>query len=512
MSNTIPSSSKKSRKINFGAITVGIIVVAVLGIGGYFLFRPKTVVYQFATVEQGSIAETVSVTGNTAPVSSVSLGFGNSGVVAQVYSSVGENVIQGQVLAELNKSDLQAQIKQAKINIDIQQANYEKIANGATATDINVAKAQVQTAQVALDQIKNQQDTLVKNAKKNLLNSGFVVATEDRASNQIPPEISGTYLKDGEGQIIIKEYPSEGGISFSTTGLVSAIGMVNTEIPQPLGDTGLYIKYSNTNNQTEWIINIPDKQSAQYLQNFNAYQIALSNETQLITNAEAVLNQANASLNALVTTARPEDVSQAKAQVENARAGVQSLEAKLQNSQIVAPISGVITQFDAKVGQFATPGTALIFIISGNSFEIDALISETDVGKVAVGNKVSMTLDAFPNETFTGEVFYIDPAQTANEGVVGYKIKVAFDKVDSRMKSGLTANLNIETRHKDDVFILPQYAILQNDKGTFVEVIQNNTIKDLPVILGLQDRNGNVEIVSGVTKGEQVINIGLKQK
>ena len=504
------SSSKKSRKINFGAITSGIIAVAVLGIGGYLLFRPKTVVYQFATVETGSVSETVSVTGNTTPISSVSLGFGNGGVIAQVYSSVGENVAKGQVLAELNKSDLQAQIKQARVNVDIQQANYEKLANGATAANIDVAKAQVQTAQVALDQIKSQQDTLVKNAKKNLLNSGFVVATDDKTSNQIPPVISGTYLKDDEGQIIIEEYPSQGGVSFSATGLVSAIGTVNTEIPQPIGDTGLYIKYSSTDNRTKWIINIPDKQSAQYLQNFNAYQIALSNEIQITANAEATLNQAQASLNALVTAARPEDIAQAKAQVENARAGVQSLEAKLQNSQIVAPIDGVITQFDAKVGQFAAPGTALVSIISGNSFEIDALISETDVGKVAVGNKVNMTLDAFPNETFAGAVFYIDPAQTASEGVVGYKIKIAFDKADARMKSGLTANLNIETRHKEDVLILPQYAILQNDKGTFVEVLQNKVVKDLPVVLGLQDRNGNVEIVSGIAKGERVINIGLR--
>jgi HlyD family secretion protein len=286
--------------------------------------------------------------------------------------------------------------------------------------------------------------------------------------------------------------------------------MVNTEIPQPIGNTGLYIKYSSTDNQTKWIVNIPDKQSALYLQNFNAYQAALSNKIQTITNAQAAFDQANASLNALIAVARPENVSQAKAQVENARAGVQSIEAKLQNSLIVAPISGVITQFDAKVGQFATPGVALISIISDGSFEVDALVSETDVGKVVSGNKVVMTLDAFPNETFTGEVFYIDPAQTASEGVVGYKIKIAFDKADQRMKSGLTSNLNIETRHKDNILILPQYAILQNDQGTFVEVLQNKTVKDIPITLGIQDRNGNVEIISGVKNGEQVINIGLK--
>ncbi len=121
-----------------------------------------------------------------------------------------------------------------------------------------------------------------------------------------------------------------------------------------------------------------------------------------------------------------------------------------------------------------------------------------------------MTLDAFPGETFTGSVSYIDPAQTNNEGVVGYKVKITFDTVDKRLKSGLTVNINIETRNKDNVLVLPQYAILQNDDGTFVQVLEDKAVKNIPVTLGIQDQSGNVEIVSGVTEGEQVLNIGLK--
>ena len=149
---------------------------------------------------------------------------------------------------------------------------------------------------------------------------------------------------------------------------------------------------------------------------------------------------------------------------------------------------------------------------SGTLDIVMARLADFTEAQVALKNKITMTFDAFTNETFTGSVFYIDPAQTTTGGVVGYKIKVALDKKDSRMKSGLTANMNIETRHKDNVLILPQYAILQNDKGTFVEILQNSKVKDLPVTLGLQDQKGNVEIISGVTLGEAVLNIGLKSK
>jgi hypothetical protein len=60
------------------------------------------------------------------------------------------------------------------------------------------------------------------------------------------------------------------------------------------------------------------------------------------------------------------------------------------------------------------------------------------------------------------------------------------------------------------VLILPQYAILQNDTGTFVKTLVGTVATTSPVALGLQDQKGNVEILSGVTEGEQVINIGLK--
>jgi HlyD family secretion protein len=121
-----------------------------------------------------------------------------------------------------------------------------------------------------------------------------------------------------------------------------------------------------------------------------------------------------------------------------------------------------------------------------------------------------MTLDAFPNETFSGSVFYIAPAETNTQGVITYQVKISFDKPDPRLKSGLTANIDIQTKHKDNILILPQYAILQNDSGNFVETLENNVVKQNPVVLGITDQKGSVEIISGAVKGEQVLNIGLK--
>ena len=148
-------------------------------------------------------------------------------------------------------------------------------------------------------------------------------------------------------------------------------------------------------------------------------------------------------------------------------------------------MSGVLTQQDAKIGQLASPGTPLVSIMGNGGFEVDAGVSDTDVGKLAVGDKVSMTLDAFPNETFAGSVFYIAPAETNTQGVITYLIKISFDTPDPRLKSGLTANVDIQAKQDDNVLILPQYAILQNDSGTFVETLVGKTATTTPVTLGI---------------------------
>ena len=200
----------------------------------------------------------------------------------------------------------------------------------------------------------------------------------------------------------------------------------------------------------------------------------------------------------------------ADAKIAQAQASVDSVTAKIKDAQIIAPISGTVTQFDAKVGQLASPNMSLVSIMSKDGYEVDAGVAETDIGKIVLGDTATMTLDAFPNETFAGVVFYVAPAETNREGVITYLVKISFDKIDARLKSGLTANVAIETKHKDGVLILPQYAILQNDQGTFVETLENNKVKQNSVTLGITDQKGNVEVVSGVTEGEQVLNIGLK--
>ena len=498
----------KKRPYIFGAIAVVILI------GGYFLFFHHTTTYQFITVKSGFIDESVSITGNTTPNQSVSLSFGSGGTISHIYSLLGKQVSSGEVLAELNTSDLTAQLHQAQASYSVAQTSYDKLVNGASTTDIEVAKVALSNAKNTYDNTVAQQKVLVANALSAMLNSGLVaVPATSGASNVGLPIISGTYTGTLEGEYEISVYSGGSGAYFSVSGLETGGGVVST-VAVPLGTEGLFIQFPSNNilldTNTKWTVSVPNTQSLTYLTYYNAYQSALQTQSQAVATAGGAVDTAQANLDQREAGARPEDLSIAKAQVDEARATVESITAKLENAEIVAPISGVVTQFDVKIGQIASPSIPLVSIMSNGGYEVDSGVSETDVGKILVKDKVSMTLDAFPNETFTGSVFYIAPAETNTGGVISYQVKVAFDKLDSRLKSGLTANIDIQTKHKDGVLILPQYAILQNDQGTYVETVNNNKVTQNPVVLGILDQKGNVEIISGVTEGEQVLNIGLK--
>jgi HlyD family secretion protein len=501
----------------------GIAVVVV--IGGFALLNHKTQKYQLITVTQGPITETVSVTGNTTPTQSVSLGFQNSGTVAHVYYQLGDKVSAGSVIAQLNVAQLSAALQQAQANVDAQQAQLAGLKAGAQPQDIAASQAALAQAQQNLanlyagisdaatsgyakanDAVRTQLSTLFSNAETNQPQLTFQTTNGQAANDAASARVAASTELNAWQQELLAISPSS-----SPTVLAATLknDVAHLAVIQNL--------LSKVSTALDGEINLSASQLATDKANVsagltetNAAVSSLNTISQNIASQQSTVAQAQAQLALKQAGSTPEAIAAQQAQVEQAQAGVASALANLQGSEIIAPISGTVIQQDAKIGQLASPGTPLVSVIGNGGFEVDAGVSETDVGKLAVGDKVTMTLDAFPNETFVGTVFYIAPAQTDTQGVISYLIKISFDTPDARLKSGLTANIDIQTKVEQNALILPQYAILQNDNGTFVETLIGGVSTTTPVVLGIQDQSGNVEILSGVTVGEQVVNIGLK--
>jgi HlyD family secretion protein len=214
-----------------------------------------------------------------------------------------------------------------------------------------------------------------------------------------------------------------------------------------------------------------------------------------------------AQLNKITAGPNQHDVSLLTAQIEQAQAALDSVNKTIEDSKIKAPIDGVITKVDNEVGEQTTMGKAVISMLGDSNFEIEVLIPESDIQKVALSDKVMTTFDAFgEDEKFYGQVYFIEPAETTVQDVIYYRVKINFDPRGKEIKSGMTANVTITTAEKNNVLTIPTRAIVdKNGNGKFVKVLINNEAVEKKVEIGLTGDEGMSEVLSGLNEGEAVI-------
>ena len=164
------------------------------------------------------------------------------------------------------------------------------------------------------------------------------------------------------------------------------------------------------------------------------------------------------------------DHDTAVAQLHQADAQVQSSEAILQNTRvqlsyctIYAPVDGVVISRNVDVGQTvaASFNTPTLFLIANDlgKMEIDALVSEADIGGLVTNQNVTFIVDAYPNRTFRGKVGQIRYGPVTNQNVVCYDAVIEVNNADLKLLPGMTANVSIITAEREDALTIPNAAL-----------------------------------------------------
>ncbi|MFZ5597930.1 MAG: HlyD family secretion protein [Bacillota bacterium] len=180
--------------------------------------------------------------------------------------------------------------------------------------------------------------------------------------------------------------------------------------------------------------------------------------------AEVKLRQAQAQLDALKAGSRPEDILAAEAQVEAARAQVEAAGNNLDSARLVSPADGVIGLVSAVVGQRTNGGNSnnsadgFITLIS-TGLKVEAMVNEADVGKAAVGQKATFTVNSYPGREFLGTVESISPKAETVSNVQLYRVVIALDKQEPDLKVGMPANVNIIINQRENVVTVPKTAV-----------------------------------------------------
>jgi len=236
-------------------------------------------------------------------------------------------------------------------------------------------------------------------------------------------------------------------------------------------------------------------------------EIADSNTLAMVALKQATADSADAMLSLKKSPARMVDLAPLSAQISQADIALRLAQNQLNDSKLYAPIKGVVTFIHGKVGEnIALTETSLKPFVSlqADNLIVEANVPETDVVKLEPGDQVEMTIDAFDfTEKLYGDVIYIDRAETIIQGVVYYEIKTAFDIDDERLKSGMTANLEIVTDKKEDVLIIPSRAVKFEDSLRYVEVL-NGGPKKIQIETGLES-DQFTEVTSGLKQGDKII-------
>jgi HlyD family secretion protein len=185
------------------------------------------------------------------------------------------------------------------------------------------------------------------------------------------------------------------------------------------------------------------------------------------------------------------DHDTAKAQMLQAQAQVQSDEATLRNAKvqlsyctIYAPVDGVVISRNVDVGQTvaASFNTPTLFVIANDltKMQIDALVSEADIGGVAVNQNVNFTVDAYPYRTFHGNVSQIRYGAITNQNVINYDCVIGVSNDDQKLLPGMTANVSIITAQRKDVLKIPNAALrFRPPEAIAAEVKTNLTFQNL---------------------------------
>ena len=157
------------------------------------------------------------------------------------------------------------------------------------------------------------------------------------------------------------------------------------------------------------------------------------------------------------------DLHQADAQVMLREAALEKAKVDLNRCTIYAPTNGIVISRNVDVGQTvaASLSAPTLFVIANDlsKMQIDALVSEADIGGVDVDQPVTFTVDAFPTRNFSGKVWQIRNAPSTNQNVVSYDTVITVDNADLKLKPGMTANASIIVAEHEDVFKIPNAAL-----------------------------------------------------
>lgn len=217
------------------------------------------------------------------------------------------------------------------------------------------------------------------------------------------------------------------------------------------------------------------------------------------TAAKADADQASERLQALLAKK-----NQIIARIDQAKADTANAEAFLSHTRILSPIDGIVTTKPADLGQMAAPGTHLLSVEDESHYRLEALVEESRISRIHLGDTVSVSIDALGQKPMAGQVSEIVPALDPASRSTIIKIDLRAPDSSTLFRSGLFGKARFNTGAKQ-VLTVPVQSVLERGQLTFVYVVDPAKIAHMRLIQTGKRYGDRVEILSGLSERDQVV-------
>jgi HlyD family secretion protein len=441
-----------SRRIWIGLI---IVLALIVGVFGYTRLRTSSAPPEEETSPVEQVESVIWASGKILPARRSALSFSIGGRVAEVAVEEGDEVKAAQVLVRLDSTTLERAVDQAEAALAVAQAQAAQVKAGARPEEIaaareavaaakaqlaaakaqfNAAQADVQRAQAELDRALSEQAKLLAGPTQHELDLARIAvetAKDQLYGAQARRDSIGGAVQRGDFGVSQADYDA------AKAAVLQAEDAVRTA----------QVQYEQlqagpaTQDKAMAAAAVSAARAAKAAA--DARVVALQSQADA---AKAAVAQAEQKLRALEAGPTAEQIALAEAQVQQAQAALEAARANLDQAALQAPFAGTVGAVSVHVGEVIAPGQTIVNLGDLSHLRVETTdLRETDVARVAPGQTVEVTFDSLPDVRLPGKVARIAPMATQGQGGTNYTVWVECDRLDPRLRWGMTAYVNIKT-------------------------------------------------------------------
>ena len=467
---------------------IAIVAVIVIAAGLFYFWRTRTkkddkqeAQTEIYTVERGGLMQSVDSTGRVVSNKDVEIKCKASGEVISLPYDESDVVPEGELVLELDPVDEKRNVDKARVSLQAAQSKLER-----ARQSLSIAEDELVTATRQAKVVLTSAQADATDAEDKIRRTQELYDTK-RETVRVALETAKVKAKDAEAKkdrVRILYNKSLAGEEELETAMTSA-----TQAAADLEKAGISVRETETSRE-------------EALKSARVSKINADTNLEKAKIAIDKLDEQRASLEL-----NRNDVAVAETSVETARLALEDAEQRLSETKISSPINGVITSLAVQTGQIISSGisnvgggTTVMTISDMRRIFVIASVDESDVGSIEKDQRVSITVDAFPNERFMGRVERVAQQGVNTSNVVTFDVKIEVMSENKKMlKPEMTANVKIITLAMRDVIAIPTYAIERDKDKSTVTVVDSNGKKH------------KREVTTGVTNGMQIeIKDGLK--